>query len=130
MINDEIKKGLDGTSARNLLRIGMIKNGEPMQKLFIAVCNFYVAIILKKLADGARQAIHKTGSDPFKFNTIAIVDGIVMRNRWIRFFLPIRKLEDVALITNGRFSEVFRGIPSGHIYPEAGSGGMIDFVGG
>lgn len=75
-------RNLDGTPAWNLLRVDVIKNGAPMRKLFIAVCNFYVAIALRKLADLARQAIHKTGGDLFKFNTIAIVDGMVMRARW------------------------------------------------
>lgn len=48
---------------------------------------------------------------------------------WSQILLPLQELgEQVALLTDGRFSGATRGLMAGHVSPEAALGGPIGVV--
>jgi len=80
MRSDEVKKGVQRTPHRSLLRATGLKN-EDFGKPFIGVANSFIEIIpghffLNKVAEIIKEEIRANGCVPFEFNTIGIDDGI------------------------------------------------------
>ncbi|MFC1754519.1 dihydroxy-acid dehydratase [Thermoproteota archaeon] len=96
MRSDIIKKGLEKSPQRSLLRAVGLKN-EDFKKPFIGVVNSYVEIIpghihLQKFANIVKQSIREAGGIPFEFNTIGVDDGIAMGHIGMRYSLPSREI--------------------------------------
>lgn len=96
MRSDIIKKGLEKSPQRSLLRAVGLKN-EDFKKPFIGVVNSFVEIIpghihLQKFANIVKQSIREAGGIPFEFNTIGVDDGIAMGHIGMRYSLPSREI--------------------------------------
>ncbi len=96
MRSDIIKKGIEKSPQRSLLRAVGIKN-EDFKKPFIGVVNSFVEIIpghihLQKYAKIVKKSILEAGGIPFEFNTIGVDDGIAMGHIGMRYSLPSREI--------------------------------------
>ena len=96
MRSDNIKKGINRTSHRSLLRACGL-NDEDMKKPFIGIANSYTDIVpghihLKDLVQEVKDVIRAEGGVPFEFNTMAICDGIAMNHEGMYFSLPSREI--------------------------------------
>jgi len=96
MRSDEVKKGLERSPHRSLMRAAGVRD-EDMNKPYIAVCNSYTDVVpghvhLRHVADIIKQAIRDAGAVPFEFNTIAVCDGIAMGHSGMKLSLPSRDL--------------------------------------
>jgi len=94
MRSDDVKKGLDRTPHRGLLKALGVTDRD-LEKPFIAVANSYTSIVpghmhFKALADAVREGVREAGGVPFEFNTIAVCDGIAMGHEGMRYSLPSR----------------------------------------
>ncbi|MEN2399304.1 dihydroxy-acid dehydratase [Flavobacterium sp. MC2016-06] len=96
MRSDEVKKGVQRTPHRSLLRATGLKN-EDFGKPFIGVANSFIEIIpghffLNKVAEIIKEEIRANGCVPFEFNTIGIDDGIAMGHDGMLYSLPSREI--------------------------------------
>lgn len=96
MRSDEVKKGVQRTPHRALLRATGLKN-EDFSKPFIGVANSFIEIIpghffLNKVAEIIKEEIRANGCVPFEFNTIGIDDGIAMGHDGMLYSLPSREI--------------------------------------
>ena len=96
MRSDNIKKGINRTSHRSLLRACGL-NDEDMEKPFIGIANSYTDIVpghihLKDLVQEVKDVIRAEGGVPFEFNTMAVCDGIAMNHEGMYFSLPSREI--------------------------------------
>ena len=96
MRSDEVKKGVERTPHRGLLKAMGITD-EEIERPFIAVVNSWNEYIpghvhLQNLADAVKAGIRIAGGTPFEFNTIGICDGITMGHDGMRYSLPSREL--------------------------------------
>lgn len=96
MRSDQIKKGMDKSPHRALLKATGVTDAE-MSKPFIAVVNSYVDIIpghvhLQEFGKLVKNAIRAAGGVPFEFNTIGVDDGIAMGHAGMKYSLPSREL--------------------------------------
>ncbi len=96
MRSDNIKKGINRTSHRSLLRACGL-NDEDMEKPFIGIANSYTDIVpghihLKDLVQDVKEVIRSEGGVPFEFNTMAVCDGIAMNHEGMYFSLPSREI--------------------------------------
>ena len=96
MRSDNIKKGINRTSHRSLLRACGL-NDEDMEKPFIGIANSYTDIVpghihLKDLVQEVKEVIRAEGGVPFEFNTMAVCDGIAMNHEGMYFSLPSREI--------------------------------------
>ncbi|MBW1653856.1 dihydroxy-acid dehydratase [Flavobacterium quisquiliarum] len=96
MRSDEVKKGVQRTPHRSLLRATGLKN-EDFSKPFIGVANSFIEIIpghffLNKVSEIIKEEIRANGCVPFEFNTIGIDDGIAMGHDGMLYSLPSREI--------------------------------------
>ncbi|WP_433763506.1 dihydroxy-acid dehydratase [Flavobacterium ginsenosidimutans] len=96
MRSDEVKKGVQRTPHRSLLRATGLKN-EDFGKPFIGVANSFIEIIpghffLNKVSEIIKEEIRANGCVPFEFNTIGIDDGIAMGHDGMLYSLPSREI--------------------------------------
>lgn len=96
MRSDEVKKGVQRTPHRSLLRATGLKN-EDFSKPFIGVANSFIEIIpghffLNKVSEIIKEEIRTNGCVPFEFNTIGIDDGIAMGHDGMLYSLPSREI--------------------------------------
>lgn len=96
MRSDEVKKGVQRTPHRSLLRATGLKN-EDFNKPFIGVANSFIEIIpghffLNKVSEIIKEEIRLNGCVPFEFNTIGIDDGIAMGHDGMLYSLPSREI--------------------------------------
>lgn len=96
MRSDEVKKGVQRTPHRALLRATGLKN-EDFSKPFIGVANSFIEIIpghffLNKVSEIIKEEIRANGCVPFEFNTIGIDDGIAMGHDGMLYSLPSREI--------------------------------------
>ncbi|WET03096.1 dihydroxy-acid dehydratase [Flavobacterium sp. YJ01] len=96
MRSDEVKKGVQRTPHRSLLRATGLKN-EDFNKPFIGVANSFIEIIpghffLNKVSEIIKEEIRANGCVPFEFNTIGIDDGIAMGHDGMLYSLPSREI--------------------------------------
>lgn len=96
MRSDEVKKGVQRTPHRSLLRATGLKN-EDFEKPFIGVANSFIEIIpghffLNKVSEIIKEEIRANGCVPFEFNTIGIDDGIAMGHDGMLYSLPSREI--------------------------------------
>lgn len=96
MRSDEVKKGVQRTPHRALLRATGLKS-EDFSKPFIGVANSFIEIIpghffLNKVAEIIKEEIRANDCVPFEFNTIGIDDGIAMGHDGMLYSLPSREI--------------------------------------
>lgn len=96
MRSDVVKKGIDRSPHRSLLRACGLKDGD-FEKPFIGIANSYVDIIpghkhLQELGKLVKIAVREAGGIPFEFNTIGVDDGIAMGHFGMRYSLPSREI--------------------------------------
>ncbi len=96
MRSDNIKKGINRTSHRSLLRACGL-NDEDMKKPFIGIANSYTDIVpghihLKDLVQEVKDVIIAEGGVPFEFDTMAVCDGLAMNHEGMRYSLPSREI--------------------------------------
>ena len=96
MRSDRIKKGIERSPHRSLLRACGVKD-EDFMKPFIGIANSFTDIVpghihLNELANAAREGIIEAGGFPFEFNTMAICDGISMNHEGMMYSLPSREI--------------------------------------
>ncbi|WP_455645667.1 dihydroxy-acid dehydratase [Methanosphaera sp.] len=96
MRSDDIKKGINRTSHRSLLRACGLDD-DDMKKPFIGIANSYTDIVpghihLKDLVQEVKDTIRAQGGVPFEFSTMAVCDGIAMNHSGMYFSLPSREI--------------------------------------
>jgi dihydroxy-acid dehydratase len=96
MRSDEIKKGIEKTPHRALLK-ALCLTDQDIAKPFIGVANSYTNLVpghihLNEIANAVKEGILAAGGTPFEFNTIAVCDGIAMGHEGMRYSLPSREL--------------------------------------
>lgn len=96
MRSDNIKKGLNRTSHRSLLRACGLDD-DDMKKPFIGIANSYTDVVpghmhLKDLVEVVKEEVLKNGGIPFEFDTMAVCDGIAMNHEGMRYSLPSREI--------------------------------------
>ncbi|RLI79474.1 dihydroxy-acid dehydratase [Archaeoglobales archaeon] len=96
MRSDEVKKGVERTAHRSLLKALGVTD-EEMNKLFIGVANAYNTIVpghmmLDKLTQAVKEGIYSAGGVPFEFGVIGVCDGIAMGHEGMKFALPSREI--------------------------------------
>ena len=96
MRSDNIKKGINRTSHRSLLRACGL-NDDDMKKPFIGIANSYTEIVpghihLRELSDIIKETIVEEGGVPFEFDTMAICDGLAMNHEGMYYSLPSREI--------------------------------------
>jgi len=96
MRSDTIKKGVQRTPHRALLRACGLKNAD-LNKPFIGIANSFCEIVpghmhLNKVAEKVKKAVRAAGGIPFEFNTIAICDGIAMGHTGMKYSLASREI--------------------------------------
>ena len=96
MRSDNIKKGINRTSHRSLLRACGLDD-DDMKKPFIGIANSYTDIVpghihLKGLVEHVKETIRDEGGVPFEFSTMAVCDGIAMNHEGMYFSLPSREI--------------------------------------
>lgn len=96
MRSDNIKKGINRTSHRSLLRACGLDDND-MKKPFIGIANSYTDIVpghihLKDLVQEVKEVIILEGGVPFEFDTMAVCDGIAMNHEGMYYSLPSREI--------------------------------------
>lgn len=96
MRSENIKKGLNRTSHRSLLRACGLDD-DDMKKPFIGIANSYTDVVpghmhLKDLVEVVKEEVLKNGGIPFEFDTMAVCDGIAMNHEGMRYSLPSREI--------------------------------------
>lgn len=96
MRSDKIKKGINRTSHRSLLRACGLDD-DDMKKPFIGIANSYTDIVpghihLKDLVQEVKEVIRAEGGVPFEFDTMAVCDGIAMNHEGMYYSLPSREI--------------------------------------
>ena len=96
MRSDEVKKGVERTAHRSLLKALGVTD-EEMNKPFIGVANAYNTIVpghmmLDKLTQAVKEGIYSAGGVPFEFGVIGVCDGIAMGHEGMKFALPSREI--------------------------------------
>lgn len=96
MRSDNIKKGINRTSHRSLLRACGLDD-DDMKKPFIGIANSYTDIVpghihLKDLVQVVKDTVREEGGVPFEFDTMAVCDGIAMNHEGMYFSLPSREI--------------------------------------
>lgn len=96
MRSDNIKKGINRTSHRSLLRACGLDDND-MKKPFIGIANSYTDIVpghihLKDLVQEIKEVIRLEGGVPFEFDTMAVCDGIAMNHEGMYYSLPSREI--------------------------------------
>ena len=96
MRSDNIKKGINRTSHRSLLRACGLDDND-MKKPFIGIANSYTDIVpghihLKDLVQEVKEVIRLEGGVPFEFDTMAVCDGIAMNHEGMYYSLPSREI--------------------------------------
>lgn len=95
MRSDDVKRGVERTPHRSLLKALGITDGE-LEKPFIAVVNSWNEFVpghvhLKSIGEAVKAGVRIAGGTPFEFNTIAICDGIAMGHEGMKYSLPSRE---------------------------------------
>jgi len=94
--SDSIKAGLERAPQRALLRsLGLSE--KELEMPFIAVANSYTSIVpghvhLDKIEEEVKRGIQSSGGVPFRFDTVAVCDGLVMGHNGMKYSLPSRDL--------------------------------------
>ncbi len=96
MRSDNIKKGINRTSHRSLLRACGLDD-DDIKKPFIGIANSYTDIVpghihLRGLVDEVKDTIRSCGGVPFEFDTMAVCDGIAMNHEGMYYSLPSREI--------------------------------------
>lgn len=96
MRSDNIKKGINRTSHRSLLRACGLDD-DDMKKPFIGIANSYTDVVpghihLKDLVQVVKDTVREEGGVPFEFDTMAVCDGIAMNHEGMYFSLPSREI--------------------------------------
>ena len=96
MRSDMVKKGVDKSPHRSLLRACGLKDAD-FAKPFVGICSSHVDIIpghvhLDEVAAVVAESVRAEGGVPFIFNTIGICDGIAMGHGGMKFSLASREL--------------------------------------
>lgn len=96
MRSDTVKKGLNRTATRSLLK-GAGYRGKDIQKPFIGIANSATGIFpghmhLRQISESVAAGIWAAGGVPMEFNTIAICDGVATGTDGMKGSLPSREL--------------------------------------
>lgn len=96
MRSDTVKKGIDRSPHRGLLRATGLKD-EDFKKPFIGICNSYIDLIpghvhLQEFGRKVKESVRKAGGAAFEFNTIGVDDGIAMGHGGMNYSLPSREI--------------------------------------
>ena len=96
MRSDNIKKGINRTSHRSLLRACGLDDND-MKKPFIGIANSYTDIVpghihLRSLVEEVKEVVRAQGGVPFEFDTMAVCDGIAMNHEGMYYSLPSREI--------------------------------------
>ena len=118
MRSDEVKKGIDRTPHRSLLRATGLKD-EDFDKPFIGVANSFIEVIpghffLNKVGEIIKDEIRKNGCVPFEFNTIGVDDGIAMGHDGMLYSLPSREIiaSSIETVMNAHKFDAMIAIPN------------------
>lgn len=96
MRSDNIKKGLERTPHRSLLKaVGL--TDEEIDRPIIAVANSANEIVpghihLNKIAEAVKAGIRMAGGTPIEFSTIGVCDGIAMGHEGMKYSLVSREI--------------------------------------
>ena len=96
MISDEIKKGLERTPHRSLLKADGLTD-EEISRPFIGVVSSKNEIIpghihLDKIAEAVKAGVRIAGGTPIEFPAIGVCDGIAMGHKGMKYSLATREL--------------------------------------
>jgi len=96
MRSDTVKKGLQRTAHRGLLRACGLSDAD-INKPFIGIANSFCEIVpghvhLNKVAQVVKGAVRRAGGCAFEFNTIAVCDGIAMGHTGMKYSLASREI--------------------------------------
>ena len=96
MISDEIKKGLERTPHRSLLKADGFTD-EEINRPFIGVVSSKNEIIpghihLDKIAEAVKAGVRMAGGTPIEFPAIGVCDGIAMGHKGMKYSLATREL--------------------------------------
>ncbi len=96
MRSDNIKKGINRTSHRSLLRACGLDD-DDIKKPFIGIANSYTDVVpghihLRGLVDEVKDTVRANGGVPFEFDTMAVCDGIAMNHEGMYYSLPSREI--------------------------------------
>ncbi len=96
MISDSIKKGLEKTPHRSLLKADGFTD-EEINRPFIGVVSSKNEIIpghihLDKIAEAVKAGVRIAGGTPVEFPAIGVCDGIAMGHRGMKYSLATREL--------------------------------------
>ena len=90
MISDKMKKGMQQSPSRSLLKaLGM--TNEEIRKPMIGIVSSYNEIVpghmnIDKIVDAVRMGVAEAGGMPVVFPAIAVCDGISMGHIGMKYF--------------------------------------------
>jgi dihydroxy-acid dehydratase len=95
MRSDSVKKGLDKSPARSLLRADGLTE-DDFNKPFIGIADSWNEIVpghihLDEVTEAVKQGIIEAGGKPFVFGVPAVCDGIAMGHKGMRYSLVSRE---------------------------------------
>lgn len=96
MRSDRIKKGLERTPHRSLLKaLGFTE--EELEKPLIGIANSYNEIVpghihLRQIVEAVKYGIREAGGVPVEFGVIGVCDGIAMNHEGMKYSLPSREV--------------------------------------
>lgn len=96
MISDAVKKGLEKTPHRSLLKADGFTD-EEISRPFIGVVSAKNEIIpghihLDKIAEAVKAGVRMAGGTPIEFPAIGVCDGIAMGHKGMKYSLATREL--------------------------------------
>ena len=96
MISDRMKKGIQRTGNRSLLKASGFTD-EEISRPIIGIANSWNEIVpghthLKEIAAAIKDGIRMAGATPMEFQTIAVCDGIAMGHEGMKYSLPSREI--------------------------------------
>jgi len=96
MRSDRIKKGVERTPHRSLLRaLGF--SDDDLKKPLIGIANSFNEVIpghihLRNLVEAVKAGVLSAGGVPVEFGVIGVCDGIAMNHEGMKYSLPSRDL--------------------------------------
>ncbi len=96
MISDEVKKGLERTPHRSLLKADGLTD-EEISRPFIGVVSSKNEIIpghihLDQISEAVKAGVRMAGGTPIEFPAIGVCDGIAMGHKGMKYSLATREL--------------------------------------
>ena len=96
MISDRVKKGVEKSPHRSLLKASGFTNRE-LKNPFVGVVNSFNEIIpghvhLRTIAEAVKKGVISGGGTPMEFPVIGVCDGIAMNHIGMKYSLPSREI--------------------------------------